>query len=119
LDITHVGAKLVHISPKDLTSYRQAVEIVSKLNLEAHASLTVQFGKEMSFTGKSMDVRLAALFLSKFREIVMALPQMEKETTIDGVVKFRQPIAVDGSKIVVFAPISNKAFFRLRVKRHE
>jgi predicted AAA+ superfamily ATPase len=119
LDITHVGAKLVHISPKDLTSYRQAVEIVSKLNLEAHASLTVQFGKEISFTGKSMDVRLAALFLSKFREIVMALPQMEKETTIDGVIKFRQPIAVDGSKITVFAPISNKAFFRLRVKRHE
>jgi len=119
LDVTHVGAKLVHISPKDLTSYRQVVEIISKLNLEAYASLTVQFGKEISFTGKNMDVRLAALFLSKFREIVMALPQVEKDTVVCGSIILREPIAVDGSKITAFAPISNRAFLRLRVKRHE
>jgi hypothetical protein len=119
LDVTHVGAKLIHISPKDLTSYRQAVEVISKLNLEAEASLSVQFGKEISFTGMSMDVKLAALFLSKFREIIMALPQMERETVVSGVIKLRQPIVLDSSKITAFVPLSNKAYFRLRVKRLE
>jgi hypothetical protein len=118
LDITHVGAKLVHISPKDLTAYRQAVEIIPRLKLEAYASLTVQFGKEASFTGKSMDLELAALFLSKFREITMTLPQVEKETTVDGAIKLRQPTPLDETKIRVFSRIS-KALFRLRVKRHE
>jgi hypothetical protein len=118
LDISHVGAKLVHISPKDLTSYRQVVEIISKLNLEAYASLTVQFGKEISFTGKNMDAKLAALFISKFREIIMALPQIEKEIMVSGTIKFRQPIPIDEPKITAFTPISNKAFFRLRVKRY-
>jgi len=119
LDLTHVGAKLVHISPKDLTSYRQAVEIISKLNLEAYASLTVQFGREIRFTGESMDVKLASLFLSKFREIVMSLPEVEKETKAGGTIKLRQPTPLDESKITAFAPISNKAIFRLRVKKHE
>lgn len=117
LDVTHAGAKLVHILPKDLTSYKQATEIISKLNLDAEASLTVQFGKEISFIGKSMDVKLAALFLSKFREIIMALPQVERETVVGGVIKLRQPVAIDESKTTAFTPISNKAFFRLRVKK--
>jgi len=119
LDVTLVGAKLVYISPKDITSYRQAVELIPKLNLEAEASLTIHFGKEITFTGKNMDVRLAAIFLSKFREIVMALPDMEKEIVVGGEIKLRQPLVIDESKIAAFAPLSNKALFKLRVKRLE
>jgi len=118
LDVTLLGGKLVGISPIDITSYRQAAEIVSKLNLEAEASLTVQFGKEISFAGKSMDVKLAAIFLSKFREIIMALPQMEKEAAVGGEIRPRQPLLLDESKITAFAPIS-KAFYKVRVKRHD
>jgi len=119
LDVALVGAKLVHISPKDITSYRQAVEIIPKLNVEAEASLTLHFGKEITFTGKNMDVRLAAIFLSKFREIVMALPDMEKEMVVGGEIKLRQPLVIDESKISAFAPLSNKALFKLRVKKLE
>jgi predicted AAA+ superfamily ATPase len=119
LDVTHVGAKLIRILPKDLTSYRQAVEIISKLNLEAEASVAAQFGREISFTGRGMDVKLAALFISKFREIIMTLPQLEKETTVSGVIELRQPLVLDSSKITAFVPLSDKAYFRLRVKRHE
>jgi hypothetical protein len=119
LDLTHVGAKLVSISLEDLTSYRQAVEIISKLNIEAYASLMMQFGREIRFIGENMDVKLASLFLSKFREIIIALPQVGRETRAGGAIRLRQPISVDESKITAFAPISNKAIFRLRVKRHE
>jgi predicted AAA+ superfamily ATPase len=119
LDITHVGAKLINISPKDITSYRQAVEIISKLNLDAEANLTVQFGKEITFTGGGMEVKLAAIFLSKFREIIMALPDIEKKTVVGGGIKLRQPLIIDESKISAFAPLSNKALFKLRVKKIE
>jgi predicted AAA+ superfamily ATPase len=119
LDVTHVGAKLIRILPKDLTSYRQAVEVISKLNLDAEASVAAQFGREISFTGRGMDVKLAALFISKFREIIMTLPQLEKETTVSGVIELRQPLVLDSSKITAFVPLSDKAYFRLRVKRHE
>jgi hypothetical protein len=119
LDITHVGAKLIRISPKDITSYRQAVETISKLNLEAEANLTIQFEKEITFTGRGMEVKLAAIFLSKFREIIMALPDMEKKTVVGGEIKLRQPLIIDESKISAFAPLSNKALFKLRVKKVE
>jgi len=119
LDATLVGAKLVYISPKDITSYRQAVEIISKLNINAEVSLTLQFGKEITFAGRSMDVKLAAIFLSKFREIVMALPDMEKEIVIGGEIRPRQPLVIDESKISALAPLSNKALFKLRVKKLE
>jgi len=119
LDVTFVEAKLVCVSPKDITSYRQAVEIISKLNVEAEVSLTLQLGKDITFTGKSMGVKLAAIFLSKFREIVMALPDMEKETVIGGEIRLRQPLVIDESKISAFAPLSNKVLFKLRVKKLE
>jgi hypothetical protein len=95
------------------------VEIISKLNLDAEANLTVQFGKEITFTGGGMEVKLAAIFLSKFREIIMALPDIEKKTVVGGGIKLRQPLIIDESKISAFAPLSNKALFKLRVKKIE
>jgi hypothetical protein len=49
----------------------------------------------------------------------MFLPEVEKETKAGGTIKLRQPTPLDESKITAFAPISNKAIFRLRVKKHE
>lgn len=118
LDLRHVGAKLIHISPKDLTSYKQAAEIMSKLSIEAETSLTVQIGERMSFSAESEDLKLASLFISKFREIVMGLQDI-KTSLNKGIIKLRQPIVVDSSKIAAFSPLTNKAVFKLRVKKHE
>ncbi|MGC9115820.1 MAG: DUF499 domain-containing protein [Fervidicoccaceae archaeon] len=116
LDLTHVGAKLVQITPKNLTSMQMAAETLSKLNQEATAPhLFVMLEGNITFSCKDVDSKLAGYFAQKLRDIEMALKL--KETQFVGTLKLKQPIILDSSKITAFTPLSEKATFRLMVMR--
>ncbi|HLI45881.1 MAG TPA: DUF499 domain-containing protein, partial [Geobacterales bacterium] len=72
LDLTYVGAKLIQITPKNLTALQMATETLSRLNQEATVpQLTLTFGENITFTCKEIDSRLAGYFAQKFRDIQM------------------------------------------------
>jgi len=116
LDLTHAGAKLIQIIPKSLTALQIATEILSKLNQEAVVpQLTITFEEKITFSCKEIDSKLAGYFAQKLRDIEMALKF--KETKLIGALKLKQPIVLDSSKITAFAPLSEKAMFKLRVMK--
>jgi hypothetical protein len=119
LDLTHAGAKLLKITPKDIISLKMTLDSVSKLNFEATANIEVFFGEKIKFTGKDMDVKIASLFIHRFSDILRLLPSIEKETTLSGTVNLTTPIALDSSKITALTPLFERATFRLRVEKRE
>jgi hypothetical protein len=116
LDLTHVGAKLTQITPKNLISMQMATETLSKLNQEATVpQLIVIFEENITFSCKDINSKLAGYFAQKLRDIEMTLKL--KETQFIGTLKLRQPITLDSSKITAFTPLSEKAIFKLRVMK--
>jgi len=114
LDLTHSGAKLIQITPKSLAALQISTEILSRLNQEALLpQLSVTFEKDIMFTCKEIDSRLASYFAQKLREIQMTLKL--KEIAFIGTLKLRQPIILDSSKIAVFSQLSGMATFKLQV----
>ena len=116
LDLTHTGAKLLSMSTNDPTNLKMMLDIVSKLNLNADAHVKMNFGDNISFTGDKMNVKIAGLFVQKFTDILRSLSSLAAQSSVNGSVKFIEPVILDSSKITAFAPL--KAKFRLRVK-HE
>jgi predicted AAA+ superfamily ATPase len=116
LDLTHAGSKLSQIIPKNLISMQMVTETLSKLNQEAKVpQLIIIFEKNITFTCKDIDSKLAGYFAQKLREIEMAIGL--KETKLECVVELRQPMTLDSSKITAFTPLSEKATFKLRVMK--
>jgi len=116
LDLTHVGAKLIQITPKNLTALQMATETLSKLNQEATVpQLTITLGENITFLCKEIDSKLAGYFAQKFRDIEMTLNL--KETQLLGSLKLKQPLTLDSSKITAFTPLSGKVLFKLRVMK--
>ncbi|MEM2787819.1 MAG: DUF499 domain-containing protein [Archaeoglobaceae archaeon] len=116
LDLNHVGAKLIQITPKNLTALQMATEILSKLNQEATVpQLIITFGKNITFLCKEINSKLAGYFAQKFRDIEMTLNL--KETQLEVSLKLKQPLTIDSSKIIAFTPLSEKVLFRLLVMK--
>jgi len=116
LDLTHVGAKLTQITPKNLISMQMATETLSKLNQEATVpQLIIIFEENITFSCKDVDSKLAGYFAQKLRDIEMTLKL--KETQFVGTLKLKQPVTLDSSKITAFTPLSEKAIFKLRVMK--
>jgi len=119
LDLTHVGAKLLRITPKDMVSLKMSLDTTSKLNFKAEAETDLIFAENIHFTGKMMDVKLAGLFVQKFSDILRSLPSLEKKAKISSAVSLTEPVTLDASKITALTPLSEKVTFRLRVKRYD
>ncbi|MGB9622327.1 MAG: DUF499 domain-containing protein, partial [Candidatus Bathyarchaeia archaeon] len=119
LDSTYVGAKLLRLVPSDMLSLRMGLDFVSKLNLKAEAYVDLILGENIRFTGNKMDPKLAWLFIQKFDDILRSLPSLAKESKLDISIDFTEPPTLDDVKIRVLASLSEKALFRLRVKKHE
>jgi len=119
LDLTHVGAKLLRITPKDMLSLKMALDTTYKLNLKAEAETDLIFAENIRFTGKMMDVKLAGLFVQKFSDVLRSLPSLEKAAKISSAVSLTEPTTLDASKITALTPLSEKVIFRLRVKRYD
>ncbi|MCX8185269.1 MAG: DUF499 domain-containing protein [Sulfolobales archaeon] len=116
LDPTHVGAKLIQITPKDLIALQIAADTLSRLNQEATLpQLIIAFGENITFSCRDIDSKLASYFAQKFRDIEMTLKF--KETKFVGTLKLKQPVALDSSKINAFKLLSGKAVFRLQVMK--
>lgn len=116
LDLTHVGSKLVQITPKNLTALQMAAETLSKLNQEATVpQLVIIFEENITFSCREIDSKLAGYFAQKLRDIEMTLKL--KETEFTGSLKLKQPITLDSSKITAFTPLSEKAMFKLRMMK--
>jgi hypothetical protein len=64
-----------------------------------------------------MDLSIARLFVEKFNDILSPLPTLMAETTLKGEVRFKEPLILDSPKITALIPLSEKAKFKLRVKR--
>ncbi|MEM3712816.1 MAG: DUF499 domain-containing protein, partial [Thermoproteota archaeon] len=117
IDSTRIGAKLLSISQTDLLPLRIVIDIVSKLNIRAKASMTINFGEEASFSADSIDTGIARLFVQKFDDILRSLTLLGVKTTVMGIVTFEEPMILDSSKIAAMSPLNEKAKFKLRVKR--
>ncbi len=116
LDLTFVGAKLIQIMPENLTALQMATETLSKLNQEASVPrLDVTLGEKITFSCRDIDSRLANYLAQKLRDIEMTLKL--KETQLIGSLKLKHPVILDSSKIVAFAPLSEKVVFRLYVMK--
>jgi len=116
LDLTHVGAKLTQITPKNLISMQMATEILSKLNQEATVpQFVIIFEENITFSCKDINSKLAGYFVQKLRDIEMTIKL--KETQFIGTLKLKQPIILDSLKITAFTPLSEKAIFKLRVMK--
>jgi predicted AAA+ superfamily ATPase len=119
LDLSHVGAKLVSIIPKNLISFKMALDIVSKLNLKAEGDVEINIGENISFSGDKMDVNIAGLFIQKFTEIFRTLTQLQEQTYISGTINLRESVAIDNLKIAAFTPLAEKVSFKLRVEKRD
>ncbi|MEM3661088.1 MAG: DUF499 domain-containing protein [Thermoproteota archaeon] len=119
LDSTYVGAKLLRMVPSDMLSLRMSLDFVSKLNLKAEAYIDLMLGGNIRFTGNKIDPKLAWLFIQKFDDILRSLPSLEKESKFNFSIEFTEPPTLDDVKIRMLTPLSEKALFRLRVKKHE
>jgi predicted AAA+ superfamily ATPase len=116
LDLTNVGAKIIQIIPKNLTSLQIATEILSKINQEATVpQLIITFEENITFSCKDIDSKLAGYLAQKLRDIEMTLKL--KETQFLGILKLKQLITLDISKITAFTPLTEKAVFKLRVMK--
>ncbi|MEM3703035.1 MAG: DUF499 domain-containing protein, partial [Candidatus Bathyarchaeia archaeon] len=119
LDNSHIGAKLLCITPKNLLFLNMGLDKASKLNFKAESDTTIVFGENIRFTGNNMDIKLAGLFVQKFSDILRSLPSLEKGVKVNSVIRLLEPVSLDGSKITALTPLSEKASFRLRVERRE
>ncbi|MEM4676732.1 MAG: DUF499 domain-containing protein [Candidatus Korarchaeota archaeon] len=116
LDLTHIGAKLIQITPKNLIALQMATEALSKLNQEAIIpQLTITLGENVKLLCKEIDSKLAGYLAQKFRDIEMMLNL--KETQLEGSLKLKQPLTLDSSNITAFASLSGKVLFKLRVMK--
>jgi len=116
VDLTHIGGKLVGISPSNLLGLRMSLDAISKLGVKAEVDLDIGFGEEASFSASGMDAAVARLFVEKFDEIIRALG-FEDKTKIGAIVKLEEPIPLDASKIATLTRLIGRARFKLRVKR--
>lgn len=119
IDPTYVGARLLYIVPKDLLSLNIALDRVSRLNINAEANITVNFGENINFAGNRMNVRIAGLFVQKFSDIIRSLPSLEKKAKVSGSINLLEPIVLDSSKIMALTPLSERVSFGLKVERSE
>jgi len=117
LDSTCIGARLLRIVPADMLSLRMSLDFISKLNFRAEVNIDLVLGENIRFTGSKMDPKLARLFIQKFDDILRSLPSLEKESKFDFSIEFTDPLTLDDMKIRLLTPLSEKASFRLRVKR--
>lgn len=119
IDLSYTGAKLLELILEDLVSLRIAIDVSAKLNLKAKVNVTVNFGKDIRFEGVGVDTGIARIFVQKFDEILRSLTQLGAETTVEGRVRFEEPVILESSKITAFGPLNDndRAKFRLRVKR--
>jgi len=116
IDITHMGGKLVSVTPLNLLSLKKTMDTILKLGVEAELDMDINFGKKASFSGTDMDVAIARLFVEKFNEIVRKLG-LEEETKAEAEIKLKEPILLDASKIAALSLLTGKAKFKLRIKR--
>jgi predicted AAA+ superfamily ATPase len=117
VDLMHSGAKLVAITTEGITPTRLCLNIAPRLGADAKATIEAKFGGEASFRGENMDLSIARLFVEKFNDILSPLPTLMAETTLKGAVRFKEPLILDSPKITALIPLSEKAKFKLRVKR--
>lgn len=116
IDSIHLGAKLIQVTPKNLTALLMTTETLSKLNLEATApQLIIMFEENITFSCKEIDSKRAGYLAQKLRDIQMTLKL--KETQFIGTLKLKQPIVLDESKITVLSPLSEKTVFKLCVMK--
>jgi hypothetical protein len=119
LDKSHIGAKLLRITPKNLLYLNMSLDKTSKLNFKAEADATIAFGENVRFSGNNMDIKLAGLFIQKFSDILRSLPSLEKEAKVTSIIRLIEPVTLDSSKITALTPLSEKVSFRLRVERRD
>ena len=117
IDLGHVGAKLVAITAENMMAMRLALDITSELGVDAEVDVSANFGRVASFRGGGMDVRVARLFIEKFNDILSSLRELMAETSLAGIVRLREPLILDSTKIAPLLPLAGKARFTLRVKR--
>jgi hypothetical protein len=117
LDLTHVGAKLLSLKPKDMVSFRMALNLSSRMGFTAEVDIEIDFGEEASFTGRELDAGIAGIFIQKFDEILRTLAQIGRKTTLKGTVKFLETIALDAPKIATMSQLNERVTFRLRIVR--
>jgi len=116
LDLTHLGAKVTQIIPKNLISMQMATETLSKLNQEAFVpEFIIRFEENITFSCKDVDSKIVGYFVQKLRDIEMTLKL--KETQFMCVLKLKQPITLDNPKITAFTPLSEKVKFKLMVMK--
>ncbi len=117
LDQTYVGAKLLRIMPVDMISLKMSLDFVSKMKLNAEASIDLILGEKIRFTGDKIDPAIAWLFIQKFDDILRSLSSLRKEAKFDFSIDFTEPPELDEAKIRILTPLSEKALFKLRVKK--
>lgn len=108
------GATLVKISTSDPVSVKMMLDIVSKLNIKAFTTINVNFDENVTFSGKEMDVKVAALFIQKFTDILRSLPSLKAHSTMTGILNLTEPVVLDQPRITAFSIL--KAQFTLKAK---
>lgn len=97
------GATLVRISTNNPTSVKMMLDIVSKLNVKALATINIGFEENITFLGENMDVKVAALFIQKFTDILRSLPSLAARSTMTGFLNFTEPVVLDQPTITAFS----------------
>ncbi|MCX8186953.1 MAG: ATP-binding protein [Sulfolobales archaeon] len=116
LNSTHVGGKLIQINPKDLIALRMAAETLSKLSQEATVTeLTLSYGDNSTLSFRNVDSRRINQLVQKLNEIEGILNL--KITKFEGVLRLKQPMIIESSKITAFMPLNGKALFKIQVMK--
>jgi len=119
LETSHEGAKLLKIMPGDIYSLKMALDITSKLKLDAKARLTLNFGENIRFNAEDIDVKLAGIFVQNFIEMLRRIPSLEKESNLNSSISLAKPEPLDKQRITAFMPLSEKAIFTIRVEKSD
>ncbi|MEM3871894.1 MAG: DUF499 domain-containing protein [Nitrososphaeria archaeon] len=115
LTLEHVQAKLVGLTVSDISSAQLAVSIMSKFDEDAKVNFNLKFGERISFNISDENVKVAEVFVRKVNEIARSLPTFKVESICS--VSASKPILLDSSKISSFNILSEKATFKLLIKR--
>lgn len=116
LDPIHVNAKLIQITPRNLTALQIAAEIISRLGQEATVPrLLVKFEDNIEFSCREINSKIASRLAQKLRDIQMTLNL--RETAFEGTLRLKQPITLNSANIATLNSLSGKALFKLLVAK--